>query len=128
MFSAHIDDVLKDDQFTAEVIKLKMMDYKDNEIAEELGDSRTFNLSYEISKNMKKSEIYEYAKSNMIHVDFFQKHKSKFHIVSRTRDDGFEVFCVSSCAPAQVNLAIKKLRKNKDKIKELFGDFVTRHV
>lgn len=128
LFSSHIDDILKDDPFTAEVLKLKMLDYKDNEIAEKLGDSCVFDLEYDLSKYMKKSDIYEYAKIHMIHTEFFQKYKNKFHIISRVKNNGRETFCISSCAPSQVGQAIKKLRKNKEKIKMLFGDFVIPNV
>lgn len=129
LFSSHIDNVLKDDPFTSEVLKLKMMDYKDKEIAEELGETVVFELKYDISKNMKrKSEIYEYVVKNVDDLDFFDRYKGKFHIISRTKDDDREIFCVSSCAPSQVNSALKKLRKNKRKIKELFGDFKVPNV
>lgn len=124
LFSSHIDNVLKDDPFTAEVLKLKMMDYKDKEIAALVGDTCTLELEYSATKNItKKSEIFDYITSHMPAHDFFMKHDKKFHILSRTREDDVEVFEFSSCAPSQVNLAIKKLRNNKLKIKELFGDF-----
>lgn len=123
MFSSHIDDVLKDDPFTAEVLKLKMLDYKDNEIAQEIGETCVFEVEYDLSKDIKKkAEVYNYVQSNMNDLDFFKKY-NKFHIISRTRENDVEVFHVSSCAPSQVNSALKKLRKNKDKIKALFGDF-----
>jgi len=119
---SRINDVLGDDEFISEIVRLKVLDYKDSEIAEKLGDSCVFKIDYELSKDMrKKSDIYKYVRENMGDVDFFKKH-NKFHIVSRKKDDNMEVFHVSSYSPSQICLAIKKLRSNKRKIKELFGD------
>jgi hypothetical protein len=128
LFSSHIDDILKNDKFTADILKLKMLDYKDSEIARELGDAYTFEVEVSVSKDIKKkSQIYEYVQDNMGNLEYFQKH-NKFHVVSRKMSGDKEVFNISSCAPSQVNCAIKKLRNDKQKIKDLFGEFVVPNV
>ncbi|MFW5890596.1 MAG: hypothetical protein ACOCUI_00075, partial [bacterium] len=115
--------------FTADILKLKMFDYRDKKIAEQLGELYRFKIDKKISSSMtKKSEIVKYIKKYMKDEKFFKKHNYKFHIISRNEMQDEEEFFVSSCLPSQINSAIERLKKDRKKVEELFVNSLVPNV
>ena len=126
-FFEHVDFVFKDDQFTADVLKLKVLDYKNNEIAEELGEEFEFSLEYNVSKEIQnKTQLYDHVLNN--NFPFFIKYKKNFSIINRKVENENEIFTVTSCGISRVNCTLNKIKQNKAKLRQLFSNSMLRNV
>jgi hypothetical protein len=128
IFEEHIDHVFIDNPEMASILKLKMKNYKNSEIAEIVGEENTFYCPIEDGTQdmIKKSDISAYFHSNKELLgaeEYLSKHRN-FYILSRevvgTDDVQWEAITVTSCSPNRVNQVVTKLRDDLPKIRELF--------
>jgi hypothetical protein len=127
-FSDHIDHVFKDAPLTAEILKLKMMDYKNGEIAEMIGEEITLYcpISDNTQEMAKKSQLAEYFRANadlLGSEEYFESHKT-FYILSRevigSGKESWEAITITSCSAIKVSQILSKLKEDKLKQRELF--------
>ena len=115
----HIDYVFDNDNFTRDILKLKMKSMKNKDISESLGEIFEFIVDEDKYKELKKdkNKIYKYLENK--EYDFIKRNKT-FEVLDIKSNGIYYKYRLSSLTSSKINFVIKKLKKDKFKLQELF--------